>query len=56
MDAEEHHCLILTSLHNPKIRNSTQVKKCKHLLQCTESLKRDDIEMFGLSIEDEHNW
>ena len=52
---EEHNCLILTSLHIPNLRYSTHAKKCKPLLHCTESLKPDDIEIFGLSIAGKHN-
>ena len=41
-------CLILTSKHIPKVRYRNHSKKCKLLLHCTESLERDDIEIFGL--------
>ena len=38
----------------PKLRYRDYAQKCKPLLQCTKSLKRDDIEIFDLLVEDEH--
>ena len=40
----------------PKLRYSTQARKHKPLLRCTESLKRNDIETFCLLMADEHNY
>ena len=52
---EEHSLLILTSKHVPTLRYRAHAPKYKPLLHCTESLKCNDIEIFGSLMEDEHN-
>ena len=47
---EEHNCLILTPLHVPKLRYRDHAKNVS--LSFTESLKRDDSEIFDLQMED----
>ena len=44
---EENSCLILTCKHVPTQIYRANAQKCKPLLHCTESLKRNDIEIFG---------
>ena len=46
--SDEQTCLITTSYHVPKLRYSTQARKYKPLLQCTGSLKPNDIKTFCL--------
>ena len=37
------------------LKYRAHAQKCKPLQHCTESLKRNDIEVFGSLMEDEHN-
>ena len=46
--AEEHNCIILTSMHDPKLRYGASAKKCKPFLHCTVSLEHDDIEVHNI--------
>ena len=49
-------CLILTSKLIPKPRYIAYAKKCKPFPHCTKSIKRNDMEIYCLWIEDEHNY
>ena len=49
-------CLIKTSYHIPKRRCSTQARKYKPILHCTEPLQRNDIITICLNMSDEHNY
>ena len=42
---EEHSCLILTPKHVSTLRYRAHAQKCKPLLHCTKSLKRNDIDI-----------
>ena len=44
----EHNCVILTTLPCTTLRYRAHAYKCQSLLHCTESLKQDDIETYGL--------
>ena len=46
---------ISTFKHVSNLRHRAHAQKCKALLHCTESLERDDTEILGLQIKDEHN-
>ena len=52
---EELSYLILTFWRVPTLIYRAHAQNCKPLLDCTESLKRNDIEIFGLQMEGEHN-
>ena len=47
--------LITTSCSVSKPRYRAHAQKCKLLLHCTESLERDEIEIFGLQMKEENN-
>ena len=49
-------CLITTSYHVPKLRNSIQARKYEPLPHCTGSLKRNNIKTFCLWMADENNY
>ena len=40
----------------PKLRYRANAKKCRPLLHSTEPLERDNIEIFGLQVNDERNY